>query len=313
LPTAETDPIGRARAFTRTRIDRVREALSGLPLPPDAVVAVCGSYGRAEASEPSDFDYFILTEHSEPRTIDLGAIEQAIASVVPKPPARGGAFGAARSFPEMLDAIGGDEDSNGSITRRTLFLLESRIVTNEAVGLDYRRKLVDRYIDDSISDRQVAMLFLNDVIRYYRTICVDFEYKTGQQGKSWGIRNIKLVFSRKLLYFSGVLAAAEVAQMTPARKRERLADILALSPLARVEAICGSAAGPVLDLYSEFLDSLGDGDTRAVLEAVGPADRRTSPVFRELKDRGHRFSWALLRALEATYHASHPIHRALVM
>jgi len=213
----------------------------------------------------------------------------------------------------MLVAIGGQEDRNDSITRRILFLLESQILANENVGSSYRRQLVAHYLPDSISDRQIAMFFLNDVIRYYRTICVDFEYKTGQQGKPWGIRNIKLVFSRKLLYFSGVLAAAEVAQMAPARKRDVLADILDDSPLERVERICGATAGPALRLYNEFRGQLGDAGVRRSLEAVEPDQRRADPVFRELKDRGHRFSWALLQALEATYHASHPIHRALIL
>jgi len=54
--------------------------------------------------------------------------------------------------------------------------------------------------DDSMSE--TSRFLLHDLIRYYRTICVDFEYKTYENGKPWGDRNIKIQFSRKFLYFS---------------------------------------------------------------------------------------------------------------
>lgn len=55
------------------------------------------------------------------------------------------------------------------------------------------------------------------LIRYHKTIAVDFEFKTSEDDKSWGIRNIKLLFSRNLLYFSGILVAAESIDKSQAR------------------------------------------------------------------------------------------------
>jgi hypothetical protein len=81
-----------------------------------------------------------------------------------------------------------------------LLLLEGEWLVNEAGFHSLRREILQRYIGDKMTDHQLSLFLLNDVIRYYRTMAVDYEFKTneGDKPKPWGIRNIKLVFSRKL-------------------------------------------------------------------------------------------------------------------
>ena len=91
------------------------------------------------------------------------------------------------------------------------------------------------------TSHQFTLFLLNDIIRDDRTICVDFEFKTIQDAnpKPWGTRNIKLVFSRKLLYFSGVLIVAETAQRSYDEKMRLLKLLLGKPAIERVMHICG--------------------------------------------------------------------------
>jgi len=153
---------------------------------------------------------------------------------------------------------------------------------------------------------------LNDIIRYYRTICVDFEFKTFEDDKDWGIRNIKLVFSRKLLYFSGVLAVAETMQRSRDEKIRVLTELFELPVGDRIIKICGEQAFHALSLYDFFLGELASDEIRQGLEKTKETDRTTEP-FRRLKDEGHHFSWRLMSLFRQTYDISHPIHRLIFL
>jgi hypothetical protein len=194
-----------------------------------------------------------------------------------------------------------------------LFLTEGLAVTNPDLHAAQTDELISRYINDEISDHQLCLFLLNDLIRYYRTVCVDFEFKTFEANKAWGLRNIKLVFSRKLLYFSGALIVAETAQRTPKEKREIVRRLMALSPTERIEQVCQSAGDRALESYNTFLEALEDPTIRAELENVSSSERKFHERFKQLKNEGQHFSNHLMSALRATYSESHPIHRALIM
>jgi hypothetical protein len=162
---------------------------------------------------------------------------------------------------------------------------------------------------------QIGKFFLNDTIRYYRTICVDFENKTVERNKAWGPRNIKLVFSRKLLYFSGVIVAAELAGHDYDQKIERMLSLLALPPIDRIRHVCGSKADAALSIYDYFIHEFSKRDVRDSVAQVRQDDgsRDSNKTFRALKDKGHEFSRALIDLLHSQYPTSHPIHGALLM
>lgn len=307
--------IEKSRKFTIQKIADLEEALSSAEIPNCSVVAN-GSYARKEASQNSDFDYFILypegTTQCQISRADQN-VRSAVQHVIGKMPSADGAFGSSLECGTLSKNIGGMLDDNASITRRVLFLIEGVPINNKDLFAKQRDELIDRYVSNDISDHQIGLFFLNDLIRYYRTICVDFEYKTVETSKPWGIRNIKLIFSRKLIYFSGVLVAAEMYQRSAQQKKDIMRELIALSPIERLRHVCRSSADRAIESYSIFLQKMEEADTRKMLEDV-PLDRLRHPEeFKVLKNEGHHFSFYLMSALKNTCADSHPIHRALVM
>ena len=214
----------------------------------------------------------------------------------------------------MLENIGGENDNNQNITRRILFLLEGEWLFNEKGLRHFRREILGRYIREDMTDHQLAMFLLNDIIRYYRTVAVDYEFKTAEieNPKPWAIRNIKLVFSRKLLYASGLFSVANTVDRTRDEKIEILEDLFANPVMERMMMICGKPSmESVLGSYNRFLDKMEDLDARQHLEQLKKSDR-DDPLFRELKDEGHRFTRELLNLFENTFDSTHPIRRAVV-
>ena len=159
----------------------------------------------------------------------------------------------------------------------------------------------------------LARFLVNDVIRYYRTISVDFEVKTRDgRSKAWAPRRLKLVFSRKLLYFGGITAAAETAGLPVEEKRALLVALLQRPPLERLRHVFGAECAAAFGHYDAFLSAMGDQSFRSWLERAGPEDR-SDPKLRGLLNLGKEFSQELIGLLRRRYPRDHPLHEALLM
>lgn len=305
--------IERARIFSDAKLAEVRKRIDAV-VPAGVAVVACGSYARREASPASDFDYFSIApgEGSDLRTWDAD-LKRTIGTTVGVEPAKDGAFAAVEHAERMVRNIGGQFDDNAKLTRRMLFLLEGVPLSAERDAEAVRRAILDRYLRAGAEDG-LALFLLDDVIRYYRTIAVDYEFKTseGERPKPWGLRNVKLMFSRKLLYASGVFSVAAARAADPADQAETLASLLSLPPLPRMEAVCGAAAiAPLLARYDAFLTLLSDRGLRATLEALTPADRDHA-TFLAIKREGRAFAGELVGLFRTVFEADHPIHRAML-
>src|SRR5690606_29563836 len=126
------------------------------------------------------------------------AVKQAIEKTLQrhKPPGRTGLFGSLAFSHQLLHHIGGDIDSNSNTTRRILMLLESSSVgAGSEVRARVLRQLVKRYIEDDFGYRTsgthqpyVPRFLLNDIVRYWRTLAVDFAAKRRErQGEGWAL------------------------------------------------------------------------------------------------------------------------------
>ena len=304
-----TTAYERCSEYSRCTLEKLRNRLADLSLG-DRVVLICGSYARREASENSDTDFFILSNDTNGDSSLLSKVRCAVKEVVPNKPSKNGPFDDSVDRKKMLENMGGDDDTNPNMTHRILFLLEGEWLYNKEGLRDFRREILKRYIREEMSDHQLALFLLNDVIRYYRTIAVDYEFKV-TEGKPWGIRNIKLIFSRKLLYASGLFSVAMTADRAREDKIGILEDLFELPVMERMISICGrSRMEAVLNSYNRFLEKLEDSDTREHLVNL-QASERNDPLFRGLKNEGHHFTRELLKLFENTFDSTHPIHRAV--
>lgn len=304
--------IKNAYLFSKSKLDEL-EVLNRKYDGCGVFLVANGSLARKEVVEGSDFDAFIV--RSQGCSFDGTALwEEAREIVELNDPGSTGVFGAGSLVEQdsMLVNIGGSEDSNEKITQRMLFFLESIPVGDVSAFYALSDLMIERYVSSKITDHQLALFLMNDVIRYYRTICVDFEFKTVEDGKPWGIRNIKLVFSRKLIYYTGILMCAETAQRTATEKRLILSTYMRMTPIERMLAILGEGAFEALSFYDLFLAKMSDPATREALKSQNREELRQSELFRTFKNDGHHFSISLRNAFIRHYDSTHPIHRAIL-
>ena len=316
--------LDRANQFTAEKLKKIRSsldsALQASPHKEKITVVAVGSYGRGEASESSDIDAYIMFDSDRAAAdviaSELKEIEKILNSHVLKETGSTGTFGAdvCIRFTDMLSNIGGKDDSNAQITRRLLFLLEGTWLYGEDRFRQYRLELLSRYIKPSGADGKIARFLLNDIIRYYRTIATDFEHKVSDQKQEWGLRQVKLRFSRKILYFGGIVAIAETAELPQQQTLEKISDWFDYQGLERLYKASPNLpqTAQVLRLYEHFLGRVSKPDVRQTLEQLQKEDRDTCEPYRDLRDKGVELSEVLAEWLKEKYPADHQIHHALI-
>lgn len=290
-------------------------------------IITTGSFGRHEASVESDMDLFIFCDKTSTKDFMLEKkkdIEECINKYIKKEAGDTGTFGAdaVDVFDSILENIGGNQDTNQSLTRRMLFLLEGKAIYNELLFDSYRKTLINKYLNSS-SDGKIDKYLLNDIIRYYRTITTDFQHKVDADGKSWGTRNIKLRFSRKLLYFAGIMtiAAASDQNLGTEDRVNYLSSLLEKSPLERVFNIANESSdegfsetiNEIFSEYEYFLLCLGNRGKRDILEDIKDKNERLNkPLYVDLSERSTKFTNSLYQLLNSIFPPEHQIHTALI-
>jgi len=132
----------------------------------------------------------------------------------------------------MLEALGSPiDDIQNLFTVRMLLLLESRPVFNDTI---YERQVdnaLDHYFRDARNKESFRPLFLiNDILRYWRTLCLNYELIRNDIRRPWRKKNINLKFSRMLTGFATILPL--VAE--PASTKECVKRLISLTPLERL-------------------------------------------------------------------------------
>lgn len=301
--------IFKARAKSNAVLARLR---GDMPSVDGVSVVANGSLARGEVTSQSDFDaYPLYRNRAKASATQLFTAVHQRAGL--KEFAAEGAFGVAAAADTMSKNIGGQGDDNHRFTRRMLLILESTPIGDRKVYDDTVRSVIQRYINDDISDKQIGRFLLNDIIRFYRQMCVDFEFKTVEQTKPWGIRYTKLIFSRKIIYYSGVIMCAELANKKAAEKRGCLELMINMPPIDRLLLALGEDIVPALTEYDNFLKLLDDKQSRDDLAGVKVLRETHSDLFRDVKASGHRYSKILVDVIRSKYPVDHPIRESLIV
>jgi hypothetical protein len=275
---------------------------------------VFGSWARGELTDGSDDDWAVLVADAFKKYDRRVVLEYVAASEHlgrdDHQPGDQDLFGVPFAVEELVQNIGLDPDSNTNLTRRMLLLLESRelhgTVRDEAV-----QRILSRYLSDSIKPRSVPRFLLNDLVRYWRTICVDFEgkaVKNGELDPKWATRNAKLRTSRKLLFAGGLVSVllsglkVEAKEMqafltrwfgAPALDRVAGAFLYA----AEIEPEIFDSTVRTFTAYERWLALVSDPSVRDELKTITPADRDASELFEEIRKIGEAFEAGLIRLL----------------
>jgi Nucleotidyltransferase domain len=295
-----------ARERTERGLAELRGRLAGLDHNSDAGIALFGSWARGELTTGSDYDWAILVDGGEREEIRPGRDQLAGVLSGAVGPGAQGVFGATVFCDHLVDRIGLDADDNSNLTRRMLLLLESVGVLNLTVRDDCRDRVLAGYLADSLKDYRPPRFFLNDLIRYWRTICVDFVGKEREgHDEKWALRNLKLGTSRKILFAGGLLPILLCHRYRATDFEPFLRQALDRTSVDRiawafVELGAEDTGIRTITAYDRFLQILNDSAAREELSGLSPDDAHESDLFEEGRRLGRDVDQGLLALLFET-------------
>lgn len=253
----------------------------------------------------SDDDFMLLVHDSERPDSDVEPSVEEVAKVFNCSPGAQGIFGVPVFSERLVQDIGLDEDDNSNFTRRLLLMLESVPVTGADAYRAVRKEVLDRYLDESVKAYRPPRFFLNDVVRYWRTICVDFAGKEHEGPEKWGLRNAKLRTSRKILFAGGLLPVLECFRFDLPQIRDYLEEQLNMLPTDRIAKsfLVHDAIEPgvrTFGAYDEFVGRMDDPEFRDDLASVVRDNSGDSAAFADVQRLGRELQDGLLALLYET-------------
>jgi hypothetical protein len=291
----------------------------------DVDVVVFGSLARREWTSGSDVDWTMLIDGQadSQHRIASRVIERTLAGMTfretpLKGPGAEGIFGNMASSHDIVHHIGGQADTNRNTTQRVLMLLEAVALRGpkDELGGPYARivrQILNRYLvsdsnfhSQADHESRIPRFLLNDIVRYWRTMCVDFAYKDWEQGgNKWAIRNIKLRTSRKLLFVSGLLMVFSCFRNESLRRdgegagdyqlklQKHLLNFVHSTPLSILvwtlqDLGLAEPCKDFLSLYEEFLGQINDKTVRDRLGGLSEEVVYTDEVFLHCRNISHR-------------------------
>jgi hypothetical protein len=291
------------RVATESKVAQLRDALAKVGADEIVGQAACvyatGSIGRSEMSDHSDLDIFIVRDESVAPTltkleeIRLKArlIEVSRRLGFPDFSKDGEYVKSYDVTKDLVEKLGGpDDDYTNVLTARLLLLLESRPILGEPIYHRAIDELLARYWKDYPQNSAdfLPVFMTNDILRFWKTMCVNYEARTGdaETGKR-RLLNYKLKYSRLLTPYSAILYLLTEVRAAGAVTPEAARTMVAETPTARlahVAAMVPEAAERiqrVLESYATFLTTCDAAKEDLELRFSDDAFKRER--FREAK------------------------------
>lgn len=265
--------------FSAEEIARIKAALAAAALPETVItLAVAGSLGRMEAArEVSDCDLIIvLTERTRADENEAQRIYDYVWGVLKKlgikTPKAMGVFSKATSIEELCDPknFGAYREDLPTFAKRLLLLLETQPVFHHEGYQKVIRAVLNRYADPYVAQdpRKEWVLLINDLIRYFRSICVNYQWDFDNEHGKWPIRNVKLRHSRVVMYMGLLMLLGECSHERR-NKVDWLEKRLLFTPLERIAAAYCAARDTsffrIAGAYDIFLGLLSKDEVRKEL------------------------------------------------
>ncbi len=291
MPQSAISLFEQRRRATGVRLERLRKRLQKRGwesrIAGKACVYVTGSVGRGEASAQSDLDVFILSGAPKLPRLDAIELEADLIKESQKvgfPPFSGdGQWLQVYELDDMLTLLGSREDDGKNVfTARLLMLLESQCLLGQAVYQSAIVRTIGEYWRDfdENEDRFHPVFLMNDILKYWKVLCLEYEYKNapqrvGELTETEKARrrynNYKLKHSRLLICYSAIVYLAScwlrsrtasrhlIGTVTPADAR----GMVARRPLDRLVHVCNTVnpkmVAPtvqrIFDQYALFLET----------------------------------------------------------
>lgn len=311
--------LGERRLDSRKRLAGLRERLgaSDVDLTGRACVYVTGSFGREEASQHSDLDLFIVgmtcgdTEARrafpplDEALLKADLVRAARDSGFPDFD-RDGEFLVHHLLDDLVKTLGHPhDDAVNTFTARLLLLLESQALLEENVYNRVIKSVVDAYWVDfeGHEDSFLPAYLANDILRLWRTFCVNYEAFTRREPESERakrrLKNYKLRHSRLLTCYSALAYLLEIYRQSSTVRPDDVLEMTRLTPTARLTWLVDRHGGSptaerarqCIDLYEAFLRET-DAPRSELIDRFQDREHRT-----RLGEAENRFGDEMFRLL----------------
>lgn len=241
-----------------------------------------GSLARLELTPASDLDYLFVgdglsDDRSSELYSDLIVKIRSGAGVCLRNPGSSGVFGCHIEASPLVEHIGLQDDTNHNLTRRLVLIEESVPLANSAAHRQLLNEVFLRYLEARIHpSSKIPRVLLNDIIRYWRTVAVDYHAKTATN-PGYSLRYLKLLFSRKLCFLSSLAPLHQMSLAMPSDEQSYLMEAYSTPALVRLikwfdflgreDAKAKRLIQSSLERYWRFLRLFSSPESRGDLEA----------------------------------------------